>query len=252
MHCAPLTVWRWLRGTLAALACGPALAAHPFITEDPGTQGTGRIELELGAAARQGAPDVDGRETGFFPQLSLGVAPNVDLIALGIVVRQAPAQGPTLFGSGDLLLDVKWRFHESDTLGLAVRAGVDLPTGDEDAGLGSGRVGWHAIGIAGWTLGDYAVYANAAYAYTRQPGTRANLGAFTVAVTRPDDAPLRVFVEAATFSNTDPANSQWPAVVRTGLIYTVNAWLDVDVGFQARLNRAATREVWLAGATFRW
>jgi len=252
MRCVSSPVARWLRGTLAALACGPALAAHPFITEDPGTQGTGRIELELGAAARQGAPDVNGRETGFFPQLSLGVAPNVDLIALGIVVRQAPAQRPTLFGSGDLLLDVKWRFHESDTLGLAVRAGVDLPTGDAESGLGSGRVGWHAIGIAGWTLGDYAVYANAAYAYTRQPDTRANLGAFTVAVTRPDDAPLRAFVEAATFSNTDPANSQWPAVVRTGLIYTVNAWMDVDIGFQARLNRAATRQAWLVGATLRW
>ena len=133
-----------------------------------------------------------------------------------------------------------------------MRAGVDLPTSDAEAGLGSDRVGWHAIAIAGWTLGDYAVYANAAYAHTRQPGVRANLGAFTVAVTRPDDAPLRTFIEAATFSNTDPGNAQWPAVVRTGLIYTVNGWLDVDVGFQARLNRAATRQAWLAGATIRW
>ena len=252
MRRVPYPVARWLQGTLAALACGPALAAHPFITEDPGTLGTGRIEIELGAAAREGAPDVDGRETGFFPQLSLGVAPNVDLIALGTWVRQAPAQRPTLFGSGDLLLDVKWRFYESDTLGLAVRAGVDLPAGDSDTGLGSGRVGWHATAIAGWTLGDYAVYANAAYARTQQPGVRANLGTFSIAVTRPDDAPLRTFIEAATTSNTDPGNAQWPAVVRTGLIYTVNEWLDVDVGFQARLNRAATRQVWLAGATFRW
>ena len=140
MRRVPYPVARWLQGTLAALACGPALAAHPFITEDPGTLGTGRIEIELGAAAREGAPDVDGRETGFFPQLSLGVAPNVDLIALGTWVRQAPAQRPTLFGSGDLLLDVKWRFYESDTLGLAVRAGVDLPAGDSDTGFRSRRL----------------------------------------------------------------------------------------------------------------
>ena len=61
-----------------------------------------------------------------------------------------------------------------------------------------------------------------------------------------------IFPEAATFSNSDPTDAQWPAVARTGFIYTVTPWLDVDVGFQARLNRAAARQVWLAGATFRW
>lgn len=71
-------------------------------------------------------------------------------------------------------------------------------------------------------------------------------------MTRPDDAPLRRFIEFASSSNADPINPQWPAVARTGLIYTVNAWLDVDAGFQARLNRSATRAVWLAGATLRW
>jgi len=104
----------------------------------------------------------------------------------------------------------------------------------------------------GVKFGSYAVYANAACARTRQPGARADLGLVSVALTRPDDAPLRTFVEAATFSNADPGNPQWPAVARAGLIYTVNAWLDVDAGFQARLNRSATRAVWLAGATLRW
>ncbi len=247
---------RWRRAgaaaAFAACACGPALAAHPFITEDPGTQGVGRYELELGAAMRQGAPDVDGTEAGFFPQLSIGVLPNLDLIAQSVWLRQAPAGGPRVFGSGDLLADVKWRFYESEPLKLAVRAGFDLPAGDGGDVGGSGRVGYHATAIAGLTFGDYAVYANAIYARASQPGTRANLGAFSVALTRPDDDPLKTFVEAATYSNPDPDKAQWPAVARTGLIYTVTPWLDVDAGFQARLNRAATRAVWLAGATFRW
>ena len=104
----------------------------------------------------------------------------------------------------------------------------------------------------GVKFGSYAVYANAACARTRQPGARADLGLVSVALTRPDDAPLRTFVEAATFSNADAGNPQSPVVARAGLIYTVNAWLDVDAGFQARLNRSATRAVWLAGATLHW
>ena len=69
---------------------------------------------------------------------------------------------------------------------------------------------------------------------------------------RRDAEKLRTFIEMATFSDVDPGNPQWPAVARAGLIYTVNAWIDVDAGFQARLNASATRAVWLAGATLRW
>ena len=244
--------WTLVCAALVVVFAQAVFAAHPFITEDPGTLGTGRIELELGLAARQGDPSVNGRENAFSPQFSLGITPTIDLIAQTIWLNQMPARSPTLVGNGDTIADFKWRFFETDAVAFAVRAGLDLPTGDSTTGLGAGALGYHAIAVAGVRLGSYAVYANAAYAYTRQPATRANLGLFSVALTRPDDAPLRTFVEMATFTNVDPGNPQSPAVARTGLIYTVNAWLDVDAGFQARLNRSATRAVWLAGATLRW
>ena len=59
-------------------------------------------------------------------------------------------------------------------------------------------------------------------------------------------------MEVATFSNPDPSQSQWPAVARTGGIYTVYEGFDLDAGFQARLNKSATRTAWLLGATIRW
>lgn len=250
----PIRSHRCLLVSIAGLllVAPPTFAAHPLITEDPGTVGTGRIELELGLAALRGDPSINGNTFAFSPQLTLGAAPTLDLIAQAVWLHQKPAQGPTLFGDGDLLADFKWRFFESDTLAFAVRAGLDLPAGDSATGLGAGALGYHALAVASVALGSYAVYANAGYARTRQPGTRANLGLLSIALTRPDDAPLRTFVEMAMFSDPDPANPQWPAVARTGLIYSVNAWLDVDAGFQARLNRSATRAVWLAGATLRW
>jgi hypothetical protein len=244
---------RWaLAGCALALVALPSWAAHPFLSEDPGTVGTGRLELELGLAALQGDPTINGRGVAFSPQLSVGITPAIDLIVQTVWLNQNPAQAPTLIGSGDTLLDGKWRYYQGDALALAVRAGLDLPTGDSATGLGAGVLGYHAIAVASVTFGPYAAYANAGYAHTRQPGTRANLGVFTLALTRPADTPLQSFIEVAAYSNPDPGNPQWPAFARTGVIYSVATWLDLDFGFQARLNRSATRAVWLAGATFRW
>ncbi|MEO8752895.1 MAG: hypothetical protein ABI624_09470 [Casimicrobiaceae bacterium] len=244
---------RWTLAVCAlALLALPAWAAHPIFSEDPGTVGAGSLELELGLAALQGDPTINGRGVAFNPQLSVGITPSIDLIVQTAWLNQNPAHAPTLIGSGDVLLDGKWRFYQGEVVALAVRAGLDLPTGDSATGLGAGALGYHAIAVASVTFGRYAAYANAGYAHTRQPATRANLGVFSLALTRPADTPLQSFIEVAAYSNPDPGNPQWPAFARTGVIYSVATWLDVDAGFQARLNRSATRAVWLAGATLRW
>ena len=51
-----------------------------------------------------------------------------------------------------------------------------------------------------------------------------------IALTRPDDAPWQTFIEAAIASNPDPAISQWPAIARTGAIYTVVEGFDIVKG----------------------
>jgi hypothetical protein len=238
---------------LVALAL-PALvhAAHPFVTEDPGTQGAGRLELELGFGAFRGDPSIPGRNSTFAPQLSIGASDDVDLIAQVARVQQTATGGPTVIGQGTTLLDVKWRFKETDDYALGVRAGLDLPSGDASDGLGSDKLGAHAIGIASMAFGDWAVYANATYAYVRQPNTRRNLLGLSIALTRPEDRPLRGFVEAAAYSNPDPDNARWPAFARAGAIYTVASWLDVDAGVQLRLDREAARVGVLVGLTARW
>jgi len=236
-----------------AMPSASAWAAHPFLTEDPGTQGKNHTELELGFAADQGDPTFGGRGLLFSPQISYGVAETVDFIVQGFWQSQSPAGAPTVRGIGNALVDLKWRFYETKgPLALAVRAGVDLPTGDDANGFGGGQPGAHLLAVAGWKYPDFSVYANARYARVRQPGIRPNIGFFSVAVTAPEDAPLRTFIEAAAYSNTNPANAKWPALARTGVIHSVNAALDIDVGVQARLNTSATRFSWLAGATWHW
>jgi hypothetical protein len=233
-------------------AAGKAHAAHPMLTEDPQTQGTGHVELELGQSFARGDPLQGGSGTEFAPQLTGGASPTLDIILRTTWLTQSPADAPTARGWGDSLLDFKWRFHESAPVAFAVRAGVDLPTGDAARGLGTGAAGYHIIAIAGWQLARVNVNANVGYARVRQEGARSDVGAVTAAVVGPNESSWRTFIEATTVSNPDPHIAQWPAFARTGLIYSATKWLDLDAGYQARLNRSATREVWLIGATLRW
>jgi hypothetical protein len=46
--------------------------------------------------------------------------------------------------------------------------------------------------------------------------------------------------------------AQWPAAALIGFIYTATPFLDLDCGYQRRLNRSAPDNEYLLGATFRW
>ncbi len=234
------------------MSVGKAFAAHPMLTEDPQTQGTGRFELELGQAFARGDPLHGGRRTEFAPQLSYGADPALDLILRVLWLTQAPTDAPSASGWGDTMLDFKWRFYESAPVAFALRAGADIPTGAAARGLGTGAAGYHVIAIAGWQFARVNLNANVAYARVRQQGVRADIGAVSAAIVGPTSSPWRTFIEATAVSNPDPQLPQWPAVARTGLIVAAAKWVDVDFGYQARLDRSATRQVWLIGATFRW
>lgn len=235
-----------------ALACvSPALAMHPMISEDPGTQGEGRYELELGYQSTRGDPS-DGRTSSFSPQLSWGALPALDVIVQPAWLTQHPVGGGAVRGWGDTAVDVKWRFHESGEVAVAVRAGLSLPTGSAAKGLGASGTGAHAVIAGSLAAGEGTLLGNLGVAYARFPGDRSTLPYATAAYVAPVGPAWQTFVEVATQRNSDPARSTWPAVARTGLVWTVAEGVDLDVGAEGRLNRAAPSFTALAGVTVHW
>lgn len=235
-----------------ALAFAPAVrAAHPVISEDPGTQGTGGVELEIGFAAQQGEPG-GGNAAQLSTQVALGLAPTVDLLVVPRWLWSRPADAPRQQGIGDTSLDLKWRFLDNDAVQLAVRAGAELATGDASKGLGADGTGWHALIALAVALDPAQWLANVGYVRARVRGDRTHLPFASSALIVPADGVVRGFVEVAAQANSDPARSTWPAVARTGVMWKATPWLDLDVGAEGRLNRAAPRATVLAGATLRW
>jgi Putative MetA-pathway of phenol degradation len=237
------------------LACAAeAFAAHPLLTEDTGTQGTGKFELELGHAWTR---DGGERAYEFGPQLSYGVLPNLDGIVrpTWIALRTA-ADGATTTarGAGDTAVDVKWRFYEAGAVSVATRAGVSAPTGDAARGLGAGRATYHVLAAASVHAAPLALHANLGYTHARGDAfTRRDLfHASTAAVVTIDSDWQLLLYDIAVDTNPERAQSTPPGVVRIGAIYAVRQGCDVDFGYQARLNHAAPARVLLAALTVRW
>jgi hypothetical protein len=233
-----------------ALAAPGASAAHPMITEDPGTLGAGRVELELGFSATRGDPAA-GRYGSFSPQLSVGATPVLDLIVQPRYVAQ-PAANDGASGWTDIALDAKWRFLGRENVQAAVRFGVDVPGQGTAPSARSSGAGFRATLAVSVPVGEASAIANVGYARARTPGERVSRPYASAAWLAPAQGALRGFVEAAAQANASPGRSTWPAVARAGVLWAATPGLDLDAGIEGRLNHAAPAATLLVGATLRW
>ncbi|HMT56904.1 MAG TPA: hypothetical protein PKC71_02720 [Ottowia sp.] len=108
---AGLGLGRWGPWALACLCLLPwprAQAAHPLLTDDTGTQGAGRWQLELNADhTRDLTAPPRGRTTQANATITHGVSDELDLALSLPAQRLRPAGAPGAGGWGDLVLQAK-------------------------------------------------------------------------------------------------------------------------------------------------
>ncbi len=234
-----------------------ANAAHPLITEDTGTQGKGRYQLELfGERTRDEAAGLVVRATQVTAVQSYGVVDSVD-IQFGIpYLRQSEDDGATrttVRGRQDAAIDVKWRFYERDGLSLGLKPGVTLPTGDDERGLGSGRAGWGSLLIVSYETGPVALHSHVGYRRNRNTlDERESLGHISGAVMYKVVDSVRLIADLSWDTNPDKASNDPVRYSIIGAIWGVNRDLDLDIGWRRGHGEPATDKAFLLGATFRW
>ena len=250
------------RLNILCVACSTLLpavaahAAHPFITDDTNTQGTGKFELQLGSQYTR--TDVDGVTLAnfqFAPQLSYGVADPIDLIVrptYSVNVVSGGASGRSS-GWGDTNLEVKWRFWQRDAWSLGLRAGSSVPSGNFNRGLDSGRSTPRVFLIGGYSPEPIEIWANVGTIRNiADPAARAWLGHVSVNALWTVRKDLQLGLDIAADQNPLRASSQWPSVALVGAIFTAGAGWDLDAGYQRGLNHSAPQNQILVGATLRW
>lgn len=252
-----MAVSRHALGCIMLLACvEAAFGAHPFITDDPKTQGKGNFELQLGTQfIRTGDDGATLSAFQFSPQLSYGVVDSVDLqIRPNYNVAFSTGVDPQrASGFGDVFVGVKWRFCEEGDWSGAVGAGSGFPVGNAGRGLDAGQSTPFA-----YLIGMYAtekIQIQSAVGAIRNaaiPDGRGWLGHVSAAALWKPQPHLQVGIEVVADQNPIKSTAQWPAGTLVGLIYTVATFLDLDLGYQRGLNRSAPDNQYLFGATFRW
>lgn len=256
-----------LSGALVLVLAGTALAAHPLITDDTGTQGRGKFQLEVTGEISRDKERLAGRSTRdtggeLAVALSAGLADTVDLVVGVPWVWSRVKEDGILTGDdqgiGDLSLELKWRLLELGGFSLAVKPGVTLPTGDEHRGLGNGKASYGATLIASQELGPVTLHANGAYTRNEyklaadRELNRHDIWHASVAGAYRATRDLQLVANYGVESNGEHGNNTWPAFLLGGVIYTVTENLDLDLGVKRGLNGPEADLSYLAGVACRF
>ncbi len=234
-------------------------AARPLVTDDAGTVGKGKTQVELGVewfSWKDTVEDVRVKETGTEVSgvFTYGLSESVDLVAgLPYVWSKAEEDGETAFsdnGLNDISLEAKWRFFEKNGFGLALKPGITFPTGDHEKGFGTGRVTYGLTFIASKEMAPFSFHFNAGYSRNENKvDERKDLWSASLAATYEAVKNLNIVGDIGFERNADPTVRTAPAFALVGLNYAVNDYVMFDAGYKFGLNKQEVDHSIIAGVT---
>lgn len=246
---------------------GLAFAAHPLISDDTGTQGKGKFQLEVNSEFTYDKETADGVTTKVAggevaAAFSYGVTDNVDVV-LGLPnqwkkVKEDGTVASDEHGISDVSLELKWRFYDRDGLSFAMKPGLTLPTGNENKGLGNGRDSYAFTFITTKEMDPLAFHLNLAYAHSEyklqedKEANRRDIWHVSLASEVEAVKNLRVVANIGMERNPDKTSNTHPAFILGGLIYSIFENFDIDFGIKGGLNKPETDYSILAGIAWRF
>lgn len=252
-----------------------ARGAPPFVTDDTGTQGRGRWQLELigehthhHPSAEQGGATVRQlrQATALGPVITYGIADRVDLAFGANHLRQKTTEDGTVLqsasGAGDSTLELKWRFLEREGFSVALKPGITLPSGDENRGLGTGRVSGAVNLIAAGESAPWSWMVNVALTRVRYKlasdaaANHEHLRRLSAGVAFELSGAWRLTGEIGRRTNAARDDPFLPGrnghFVMLGAIWSPADNLDFALGLRRSASRGEPDSAMVAGATFRW
>lgn len=241
-----ITISLWL-----SILCMPVYAAHPLITDDTGTQGAGRFQLEVNT---EHSNDNGSTGTALSATLSAGILEHLDVV-LGFPYVFLREKGETgrwnrENGVSDLFLAVKWRFYEHEGLAFALKPGVTLATGDEDKGLGDGRPTYSLFLVGTKELDPLSVHLNLGYIVNRKE--LRDIWHYSLAGEYAAADRFKIVANLGGETNPDRESGVHPLFALGGMIYRVTEGFDIDFGVKTGLNKAEADYTLLAGIALRF
>ena len=236
---------------LTFLFVSNSYAVHPLITDDTGTQGKGKFQLEVNG---EYSNDNGNTTTEISATFSAGIRDNIDLVVRlpYQFLRNKGEEGIKTSDNGisDMSIELKWRFYEKDGLSLALKPGIIIPTGDENKGLSDGKMSYSLFLIKTKEMEPFTFHFN--LGYTKNRKELRDIWHYSLAGEYKVTKPLRIVANVGGESNPDRGSHVHPLFLLGGLIYSVNENFDIDFGVKTGLNKAEADYTLLAGITLRF
>lgn len=232
-------------------------AGIPLITDDTGTQGKGKFQIELfGEYGHDRDERITAKTSDLSATLTYGIIDPVDIIlSIPYQFWHAEDSGSTKKGDGisDLAIEAKWRFYEKDGLSFALKPGFTIPTGDEEKGLGAGRVTPYLSFIASKEIGSWGIHMNLAYIRNENKiDQRKGIWRASFASTVEVVKNLKFVGDIGLETNPDRSSSTPRAYILGGLIYSLRENVDIGLGVKGGLTKPETDIAVRGGITWRF
>jgi hypothetical protein len=233
------------------------LAATPLVTDDTGTQGKGKFQVELcGEYGHDKEEGLTTKTTGLAATFTYGIVDRVD-VSLSIPYRFSHAENAESTespdGLSDLVIEAKWRFYEKNGLSLALKPGFTLPTGNEDKDLGNGRSAYYLSLIGSREVGTWAFHVNLVYVRNNNRGEdRKDLWHASLASTVDVIKNLKLVGDIGVGTNPERSSSTLPAYVLGGIIYSLKENCDIGLGVKGGVTKSETDISVRGGITWRF
>jgi len=234
-----------------------AFAAIPLITDDTGTQGKGKFQLEvLGEYGHDKEAGIKEETQGATASFSYGVLDPIDIV-LSVPYAFWETKDSECNekddGLADLAIEAKWRFFEREGFSFALKPGLTLPTGDEDKGLGAGRATGYLFLITSKELQPWAFHLNLAYIRNENKNDERNdLWHASFATSYEVFKKLKLVGDIGVETNPDRCSTIDPAYILGGFIYSPVENFDIGLGIKGGLTETETDLSVRGGITWRF
>ncbi|MEW6739536.1 MAG: transporter [Nitrospirota bacterium] len=253
-------------------------AAHPLVTDDTGTQGKGKFQVEVNTEftfdKEREDTDDDGVEdtvkvkgSEIATVFTYGAIDNLDIFIEapykwsktkinGVVDPADPSADAK--GISDIAIGAKWRFYEHEGLSFGLKPSISLPTGNENKGLGNGRASYEILFISTKEIEPWAFHLNLGYTHNNyklqadKDAKRRGIWKASLAAEVEVVKDLKIVADTGIERNEEKGKSTHPAFILGGLIYSITESFDVNFGVKGGLNKSADDMAVLAGIAFRF
>lgn len=229
----------------------PALAAaqQPFYTDNADVTPKGGVHIEsfdeYDWLQRSQAPHREQNTINMRVNYGLGHGLELDLDSpLIIIVNDAAATPRRPFGIGDTDFGVKYNIKQetktSSMPALTAAVYIEVPTGEQSTGLGSGLTDVWMYGVVQKTLAAGLIArANGGYLFTGNPstgvvgitGARGHVATMNGSLAREFSKTLTLGIEVAAAATNAVATDRTQLQAMVGGNYTLRAGLTLDLGF---------------------